>query len=246
MQMTDIQIIFPAIIEFDQFDTQTVTLGGIFPEIHITLINQASGLHEFAVKKSIDNTHPSCLNPAIAEAQTQINLFWNILSVVRDTLVQATGEVLYLYNQQKIVAIPRPRANRGPSLIGIAGNGWFTLHRNEFHKEYDLELLIRYNYCLLILEPIGKFVSLYALLLSFANDKQNAIDGLIKSVYPEVTMSTSPHTGKPGTIFTRLRNELAHRRSNTSIMKTHDEIKSNLDKFVDVVKTNLKNRIVIN
>ncbi len=243
MQTSEIKIIFPVIISVDQFDTQTARLGGVYPEIKIVLVDSKIGLHEFSIMKLLPHTHPTILLPTIAEAEDQISIFLNILSYVRETLIKPTGEVLYEFNNTRHIVTPKPKNYTGPNLIGVAGEGWFDANISDFHKKYNLDLLKRYNYSRSIDEPIGKFVSLYSLLSSLAGDKQKNIDTLIESFDSSVAKYIPE--GRPiETIYTRLRNELAHIRQGTSIIKTHSEIELHLPKFEWIVKNILKKHIV--
>ncbi|MFN8257219.1 MAG: hypothetical protein U0W24_16105 [Bacteroidales bacterium] len=180
--------------------------------------------------------------PAVAEAEDQIILFWNILSYVRDSAMKSTGEVLYEFNGTRYVVNPKP-GNSGARLTGIAGKDWFDFNNADFHKQYNLDLLYRYNFCRSIEEPVAKYISLYSLLSSVAKDEQKKIDTLIEAVDPNVGKYI-PYGRRMETIFTRLRNELAHFREGTSIMKTHQEIALHLPRFEWIVKEVLADKIV--
>ena len=55
---------------------------------------------------------------------------------------------------------------------------------------------------------------LYAILLSLFNDKQKNVDSFVASIEPSVEQTQMPGraAGMLETIYTRLRNELAHKR----------------------------------
>lgn len=44
------------------------------------------------------------------------------------------------------------------------------------------------------------------------------------------------------TIFTKLRNELSHKRDGVNILKTHNEVKSNIERFERIVKELMLNK----
>jgi hypothetical protein len=245
MTTSQVKIIFPAILGANQFDTQLVKLGGVHPDIEITLVEKKNGLHEFGIIKFIPNTHPSMLTPVIAEAEDQINLFWNILSFVRDTTIKATGEILYEFQGLRHIITPSSSIQIRATLNGVAKSGWFDVNLSAFHKKYDLDLLKRYNFSRSIEEPIGKFISLYSLLSSLAEDKQEKIDALIENVDPSVAKYL-PKERRMETIYTRLRNELAHNRKGSSISETHSEVTLHLPKFEWIIKEVLSKYIVIN
>jgi hypothetical protein len=86
-------------------------------------------------------------------------------------------------------------------------------------------------------DPVAKFMFLYNLLLLLAGDKQAEVDNRIRAVDPAVTVTPSPH--KPNvteTLFTRLRNEVGHRRKNTDPRTTAREIEQNVAGFQEIVK----------
>lgn len=243
MANIQVKIIFPTILGVNQFETQTINLGGVFPEIEVKLVDKTNGLHEFSITKILPHGHPSMVLPAIAEADDQINLFWDILSYVRDSTIKSTGEVFYEINGTRHLANPKP-ISISARLNGVAGKGWFEANIEDFHKMYDLDLLKRYNFCRTIDEPVAKFISLYSLLSSVANENQENIDALIEKVDPNVGKYL-PQGRRMETTYTRLRNELAHVRKGTSTMKTHAEISLHLPRFEWIVKELLRKRIIL-
>jgi hypothetical protein len=230
------KIIFPAILEVDQFATQVVKLGGVFPEIEIELVDSSTGLHHFKIEKSLPHFGANMVASVVAESELQIDLFWNILSYVRDTTLRSTGKVLYEVNGAAQEFNPPVKSSATAKAVGVASEHWFDDKLPLFHKQYDLDLLKRFNFSRAIQEPIGKFVSLYSLLLSRCQDNQTETDKQIEAVEPNVAKSISPKTGKPETIFTRLRNELAHDRPGIAVVETHRGISLHLPRFEWIVK----------
>ena len=124
--------------------------------------------------------------------------------------------------------------------------GTFSLHapvdQKKLVKFVNDSGLDKDNYCELfsfILKfdnDVQKFLFLYNMLLEFSGDKQPRVDEKIRNVYPDVSMSISEHTNKPETIYTRLRNEVGHKRSDASYMRTIGGISSNILKFQNIVK----------
>ena len=54
---------------------------------------------------------------------------------------------------------------------------------------------------------------------------------------PTISQFQSPINDKIyETIFTKLRNELSHKRDGVYILKTHDDVKINIDRFEKIVK----------
>lgn len=235
------RIVFPAVLDVDHFATQDVVLSPIHPTISIVLVDSANGLHEFGIEKLLPHQQPSVLLSAVAEAKSQIEHFWTVLAFVRDTTIRPTGEVFYEFNDQRHEVTPR-RSAGGARLVGVAGAGWFDANRDALTALYDIERVKRLNFACGIAEPIGRFVALYALLLSEAGDSQAEVDRLILGFDPNTQQTASPKSGRPETLYTRLRNELAHVRPTSTVFSTHDEIELHLQRFQWLVKSILRPR----
>jgi hypothetical protein len=85
------------------------------------------------------------------------------------------------------------------------GERWFGLFRSALQSE----------------GPVEKYMSLYHILSILFNDKQQRVDDFIRNQDPMVSQSGRPD--KPEiieTIYSRLRNEFAHRRSGVNINDT--------------------------
>ncbi len=235
------RIVFPAVLAVDQFGTQEVSLSPNFPAISIVLVDSTSGLHEFKISKFLPHTHPSVLLSAVAEAKSQIEHFWTVLAFVRDTTIRPTGEVHYEFGNQRHAVYPR-QSTCSAHAVGVAVSGWFELNKDAMTAPYDLERLKRLNFACGIAEPIGRFVALYALLLSEAGDSQTEVDRLILEFDPNTQQTPSPQSGRFETLYTRLRNELAHVRATSTVFSTYDEINLHLPRFQWLVKSVLRPR----
>ena len=86
-------------------------------------------------------------------------------------------------------------------------------------------------------ETISKFMLLYFIALSICNDKQEKVDKKILRHQPS-TPTNEPYGRRktPETIYTRLRNEIGHRRPGTSIEGTRKEMQANLNGLMNAVK----------
>ena len=80
--------------------------------------------------------------------------------------------------------------------------------------------------------PVEEFMHLYAILLIFFNDSQTKIGGFVVSIEPSVqqtqSLSKHAHVGMLETVYTRLRNELAHKRKNAVLEITKLEMSKHL------------------
>lgn len=87
---------------------------------------------------------------------------------------------------------------------------------------------------------VEEFMHLYSMLLELVGEKQERVDAFIRQVEPGVAMSISCHTGKPETIYTRLRNEVGHRRPGTTIQSTRAEMVANIGGLREIVRAAIK------
>lgn len=241
MSVTAVKIVFSAKLGSSRIQSQTVSLGGIYPDVEIEDLPE--GIHHFKILKNLPNAGEDMLASAVAEATQQIEIFWNVLSYLRDTNIRPLAPVQYELN-----GVLNPLRKEGNSfgratIIASVGPLWFTENVEAFHKEYDYDLLKRYNFARALDDPISRFLSLYAMLASITNDRQSEIDALIEREEPTVSKSYSPKTGQPESLFTRLRNELAHHREGVSVFDTHDEIRLHVARFEWIVGRVLRPRI---
>ncbi len=87
-------------------------------------------------------------------------------------------------------------------------------------------------------EPIVQFLILYLVLYDMYGNQQE-VDKQIMLLEPATHQSTSPHSGRSESVYTRLRNEIAH-RTNVDPETTRAEIMDNLDGFRMIVHRILK------
>ena len=86
--------------------------------------------------------------------------------------------------------------------------------------------------------PVEKFMHLYNILLMLYNDLQADVDAFIVGEDPAVPQTQCPHKGMGimETIYTRLRNEFAHRRAGANLDNTKDEMAKRLGALVVLTK----------
>jgi hypothetical protein len=88
-------------------------------------------------------------------------------------------------------------------------------------------------------DDVARFMFLYSILLQLQpDDNQKYVDKVIRREMPNVPQSQRPD--KPNvneTIFTRLRNELAHRRPGTTLEGTRREIQEHVAALQELVRT---------
>ena len=89
-------------------------------------------------------------------------------------------------------------------------------------------------------DPITRFSLLYNIALQICADKQKRVDEEILRIEPSTRVSQSSHTGRSETIYTRLRNELAHYRQKP-MAATVTEIKTIVDAFLSIIRSMVSN-----
>ena len=85
-------------------------------------------------------------------------------------------------------------------------------------------------------DAISRYSFLYNLLLHLSGDKQAKVDSRILEVDPDCKQSTNPNSGKPETKYTKLRNEIAHKRVGAKYGATKKTIEKEVKQFSSVVK----------
>jgi len=105
-----------------------------------------------------------------------------------------------------------------------------TLSEEPFFSSYRLALQSR--------SPVEKFMHLYSLLLRFFEDEQAKVDDFIRSQDSAVSQSPDPRPGRRNmeTVYTRLRNEFAHRRSDVNMEDTKAEMEQHVGGLIGLVK----------
>lgn len=244
--METITIIFKAKITNYSIESQEINLGGVFPAMFVQHEPDTDGIHLFKIKKNIPHTGLGMVESVIDEASLEIEHFWNTFEHVTNSPIFPVDFVTYEYRGQI-----HNHMNKGVLGIGIPGihmtatTGWFEINSESFHKKYDFNLLKRLNFAKRLPDPISKYLSLYSLIGSPGKESQKEIDQLILEIDPTVRKTASPKPNQLETTFTRLRNEIAHHRNNTSIFKTYDEIKLHLPRFQAIVESIMEKKGLI-
>jgi hypothetical protein len=105
-------------------------------------------------------------------------------------------------------------------------------HPGFFHYEHFYFAISR-------TDPLSKFMTLYSLVLTLCNDKQEDVDKFVLSVQPTVATTPPYHSrksGVPETVYTRLRNQVGHVRPGTTIEGTISEMEANMSDLVIITK----------
>ena len=88
------------------------------------------------------------------------------------------------------------------------------------------------------MSPVEEFMHLYNILLMLFNDKQPAVDAFIVAEEPAVPQTPDPRPGHTNmeTVYTRLRNELGHKRPGVNLDNTKAEMANRLGGLITLTK----------
>jgi hypothetical protein len=85
--------------------------------------------------------------------------------------------------------------------------------------------------------PVEEFMHLYGILLSHFGDRQSDVDQFIIQVEPSVASSPSPwKSGTTETLYTQLRNQLAHRRVGATLTATRQAMTAHVGGLRRIVR----------
>jgi len=242
LAMTKIQIAYRLKIKGNQFnEINFFDVSPEFKNIILKPIDHAKEIYELHISKQVYSTSPSALKPIFDEATLEAKKFVYVFSLAADVKI-FEFECLGYYHHHKLIGYNNIFSNGikfsvSAKAIVIAGEENVKKIKDRMKEEYDLATLQMYYDSATIIEPIGRFISLYALLLHKFSDSQKNVDKAILSIDPTVSQFRNPlNADIYETIFTKLRNELSHKRDGVNILKTHEEVKANISRFEKVVK----------
>jgi hypothetical protein len=125
--------------------------------------------------------------------------------------------------------------NIGAPRRPIVGDLYTLLNQSICINEYDIQLIHQFVVARSELDNVSRFMFLYNLALQVHSDNQRSLDEAIMSVESSCIVTPSPRFNRDETIYTRLRNQVAHCRENTNIEATRKEIESVVNRFQEVV-----------
>lgn len=243
--MKHIQVVFGIrIIEGIEFPE--IFFANITPEYkNITLspIDADKSLYEILVKKNFNPLASSELRSVIQEATVEAQTFVYVFSVAADVKIFEFACKGYKHknclisldqelNQGSRVGIQvQPTVIKGPATIARI--------KENMKQHYDLSKLQIFFDSATVTEPIGRFVSLYTLMLHDCDDSQRKVDKVTLGIDSTVAEYKSPQGNWYETVFTKLRNELSHKRDGVNILETHDQVRKNVERFERIVKAHI-------
>lgn len=236
-----IQIVFG--IRIDSIEFPEVSFSDTTPEYkNITLvpINPDNSIYEIWVHKNIRAAVGDELKNVIQEATTEAQAFIYIFSFVAN--VKIFEFLCKGYRQNGfLIDIKQVFGNGGLTISARlsvrAGIESVNRIKQGMKQNYDLSKLQLFFDSATITEPIGRFISLYALMLHYCSDNQKKVDEAIVDIDSTVAQYKSPKGNWYETIFTKLRNELSHKRDGINMIETHNQVRVNVDRFEFIVRS---------
>ena len=160
---------------------------------------------------------------AIEDSQIISSWFDTVIPLPGAEVQPHSGE-LAIIGEQAVLIVAIPAADLKTELERP------TLSGEPFFSSYRLALQSR--------SPVEKFMHLYSLLLRFFEDEQAKVDAFIRSQDPAVPQSPDPRPGHSNreTVYTRLRNEFAQRRSDVNMQETNAQMEQYVGGLIGLVK----------
>ncbi len=112
-------------------------------------------------------------------------------------------------------------------------------------NDLNLNYIRQYVFSITESNSISRYSFLYNLVLNMCGDKQANVDSEILRIEPDCEQHKSPNNGRLETIYTKLRNELAHARVDAKFSGTKMEIESKVGRFSGIVKEIIEDKLSI-
>jgi hypothetical protein len=179
----------------------------ISTKVHTAALNRISFFHTVTIEDGkIDGATFSLVNPPPGN---HLSLDAGEYLVLRDSL-------------RGVVGLSAPNLKAELERASPPGEHRFGFFRSARHS----------------MSPVEEFVHLYNILLMLCNDNQSDVDAFIRGEEPAVQQTEHPRkaSGTMETVYTRLRNELAHPRTAGSLDATKVEVANNLGRLVSLTK----------
>lgn len=242
--MEHIQVVFGIKINGGQFPK--MSFADTTPEYKNIMLSPTDAdkfLYEILVKKNVGSLASSELRSVIQEATVEAQTFVYVFSAAADVKIfefackgYKRGDCLISLDQA---------FNQGLRLsvqacgTVTAGSPRIEQVKKNMKQGYDLSRLQIFFDSATVTEPVGRFVSLYTLMLHDCDDKQKKVDEVVLCIDSTVAQYKSPQGDWYETAFTKLRNELSHKRDGVNMLETHDQVRKNVERFERIVKAHV-------
>ena len=216
-----------------------------FKNIVLRPIDENNCRYEILITKNIYSSSDAGLKAIFNEAHFEAEKFKYIFSLSADIKIFDFECLGYYQNGQ----LCKYSSIGGSGLIlschatarVTAGEQSVHIIKTKMREAFDLPSIQMFYDAATIIEPVGRFISLYTLLLHKYADNQKAVDEEILKIDSTVAQFKRPYQQVHETIFSKLRNEMSHKREGINLLETQYEIKLNVDRFEAIVK-----RLILN
>ncbi|MEQ1751686.1 MAG: hypothetical protein ABL974_19855 [Prosthecobacter sp.] len=241
--MKPIDIVFR--IELPGYDFGKVEFDKTSPEyknITVEYEPEGHGVHHILVRKLAKDTHPKSLRPLVDEAMNEAIAFAYAFAAAAELKFEGYSCLGYRMNGQ-LHSLESLKLTNSASMTLTArmmvkvGAPRIAAIKSRLKTPFDLNRLHLFFSAACIVDRVARFVSLYTALLHVFDDSQMKVDQALLQIDPTIQQTRRP--GKPSifeTVFTRLRNEFSHKRDNCTMLRTHEEIEANVDRFEDLAR----------
>lgn len=249
--MNRIKIIFGIRIDGMEFpEISFADTSPLYKNIRLMLDDLPSYRYKIIVEKNIVNPVGDELRSIIHEASSEAQSFVYAFSLAADIKIFEFACKGYMQNEkdssfidiEQVFGSSRVTCFAQPTLR--VGKSRVNRIKENMRNDYDLAKLQMFFDAATIEEPIGRFIALYALMLHHcnddrSNDNQKKVDTAVISIDSTVAQFPSPRGGHYETIFTKLRNELSHKRNGVNMIETHNQVRANVNRFEYIVKAHM-------
>jgi hypothetical protein len=165
----------------------------------------------------------------------EFNVFHQNFKWVSDTLIEERPN-----GSSEIIAVLGVGLGVEADGVRVLGEKSLSALKDSLRKKpSNFFIYDQFYYALGLADAISKFMALYNIVLTLCNDRQEDVDGFVLAKHPNVPVRP-PHkprkSGIPETLYTQLRNQIAHTRPGTTIESTGKEMERVLSGLVEVTK----------
>ena len=246
--MDNIQIIFGVkitgiggyILQFPEISFLDTTPA--YKNIKLVPVDSSHGLYEIYVNKNVSDDYGNELKTVIQEATSEAQIFVYVFSLsanikIFEFICKGYRKNNLLINLDQIFSGFNTGINFASATFSLSYNSdddRIEQIKKNMKQDYNLSQLQLFIDSATVNEPIGRFIALYTFMLHHCSDNQKdnqgKVDRAILSIDSTVAQSKSPMGNYYETVYTKIRNELSHKRG-INILETHNQARANVDRF---------------
>ncbi len=223
LEISELHLIYPIEINYDDENITLVRIENSIETYPYTKVN-------FIVSKIDD------LQTALSITQSKLYHILNRIAYITDSRITKPDLIYYKLSERD----EPERLNEIRTLTMTIRAGIAEAVKEELEKEepYLVEYIEQYRSALESEDIVSRYMFLYNILLQIFYDNQKDIDSFIRG---EIEGTRAGFTNSPigdfyESKFTRLRNEIGHKRANTNFGNTRVEMEASIDDLMHIVK----------